>query len=130
MRFVVVLAALVLVAGCGDDDETEAPAATPAPQMAELTVTVDDGTGKTKTADVNCNAPEDSEVCGALADIKPDTFEAVPGNQACTQQYGGPETATVKGTLNGDTVDAKFSRVNGCEIARWDAANELLGAAG
>ena len=42
MRFVVVLAALALLAGCGDDDETEAPAGTAtSAQFAELTVTVD-----------------------------------------------------------------------------------------
>ena len=125
MKFVVLLAALALVAGCGEDDETEAPASTPA-QFADLTVTVEDGAAES----VQCDAPEDSEVCGALADIDPKTFEAVPGDQACTQQYGGPETATVKGTLEGKEIDAKFSRVNGCEIARWDAAKPLFEAAG
>ena len=45
---------------------------------------------------------------------------------ACTQQYGGPETATVKGTLDGKEIDAKFSRVNGCEIARWEAAKDAV----
>jgi hypothetical protein len=62
--------------------------------------------------------------------MDPKTFEPVPGNQACTQQYGGPETATVKGTVNGENVDAKFSRMNGCEITRWDAAKPLFEAAG
>ena len=125
MKFVVLLAALALVAGCGEDDETEAPASTPA-QFADLTVTVEDGAAES----VQCDAPEDSEVCGALADIDPKTFEPVPGDQACTQQYGGPETATVKGTLEGKEIDAKFSRVNGCEIARWEAAKPLFEAAG
>jgi hypothetical protein len=125
MRLVLALVAVALLAGCGDDDEAEAPASTPA-QFADLTVTVEDGAAK----NVQCDAPEDSEVCGALADIDPKTFEPVPGDQACTQQYGGPETATVKGTLDGKEIDAKFSRVNGCEIARWDAAKPLFEAAG
>jgi hypothetical protein len=125
MKIVLILVALVLVAGCGEDDETEAPASTPA-QFADLTVTVENGAAKS----VQCDAPDDSEVCGALADIDPKTFEPVPGNQACTQQYGGPETATVKGTLDGKEVDAKFSRENGCEIERWEAAKPLLEAAG
>ena len=129
MKIVVVLAALALLAGCGEDDETESPAGTPA-QLAELTVTVDDGSSEPKTTDVSCNAADDSEACQAVADMDPKTFEAVPGNQACTQQYGGPETATVKGTLNGETIDAKFSRVNGCEITRWDAAKPLFEAVG
>jgi len=125
MKLVLVLVAVALLAGCGDDDETEAPASTPA-QYADLTVTVEDGAAKS----VQCEAPEDSEVCGALADIDPKTFDPVPGDQACTQQYGGPETATVKGTLDGKEIDAKFSRVNGCEIARWDAAKPLFEAVG
>jgi len=59
-----------------------------------------------------------------------DVFQPVPGNMACTQQYGGPETATVTGTFKGEHVDAKFSRVNGCEIERWEAAKPLFEAAG
>ena len=51
----------------------------------------------------------------------------VPADQMCTQIYGGPETATVRGTWQGERVDASFSRQNGCEIARWDAAAGLLG---
>ena len=89
-------------------------------------MTVDDGDAKT----VTCDAPGDSAACQAVADIDPKTFEPVPGDQACTQQYGGPETATVKGTLNGKEIDAKFSRENGCEIARWEAAKPLFEAAG
>ena len=57
-------------------------------------------------------------------------FEPVPGDTACTEQYGGPETATVTGTLRGETIDANFSRVNGCEISRWQEAAPLLEAAG
>ena len=132
MRFVVVLAALALLAGCGDDDETEAPAGTATPaQFAELTVTVDDGTGESGSGmNVTCAAPSDSDACQAAADIDPKTFEPVPGDMACTQQFGGPETATVKGTLDGKEIDAKFSRVNGCEIERWEAAKPLFEAVG
>jgi hypothetical protein len=129
MRFVVIVAALALLVGCGEEDDTETPASAPA-QLAELTVTVTPDEGATpKTTEVTCAAPEDSEVCQALAALKPDTLKPVPGNVACTQQYGGPETATIKGTLNGEPVDASFSRVNGCEIARWDAAKAVFEAA-
>ena len=62
--------------------------------------------------------------------MPPKAFEPTPGNVACTQQYGGPQTATVEGTLRGDPVSAEFSRVNGCEIARWRDAAPLLDAAG
>jgi hypothetical protein len=123
MKLLVALVALVLVAGCGEDEETPASSQ---PAYADLTVTVEPG----GTENVRCDTAEDSEVCGALADIKPATFEPVPGNVACTQQYGGPETATVKGTLDGKEIDAEFSRVNGCEIERWEAAAPLFEAVG
>jgi hypothetical protein len=118
MRFsVALIVCAAVIAGCGEDDE---PAST---SLADLTVQVEPGG---KRAVVRCDAPEDSEVCRAL-DAK--WFEPTPGNVACTQQYGGPETATVTGTFRGEPVDAKFSRENGCEIARWEDAKPLLEAA-
>jgi hypothetical protein len=50
----------------------------------------------------------------------------VPANVACTEIYGGPATARVRGTLNGESVDARLSRTNGCEIARWGRNAALL----
>jgi FlaG/FlaF family flagellin (archaellin) len=130
MRIVVVLAALALVAGCGggDDEQSASP-----PALADLTVTVDpDGKGakEAKTADVRCASADESDVCKAVAALEPKVFEPVAGMTACTEQFGGPETATVKGTLQGKPIDAKFSRVNGCEISRWNDAAPLLEAAG
>jgi hypothetical protein len=130
MRIVVILAMLALVGGCGGAQDEES-ASTPA--LADLTVTVDpDGKGakEAKTAAVQCASAADSDVCKAADGLKDAVFAPVAGNTACTQQYGGPETATVKGTLHGETIDAKFSRVNGCEISRWQEAAPLLEAAG
>jgi hypothetical protein len=131
MRLALVLVALAVVAGgCGDDDE-EAAAPSPSGSLAELTVTVDeDGKGgaDAKRTEVSCDAARDSKVCGAVGAIEPETFEPIPGDVACTQQYGGPETATVQGTLDGEPIDAAFSRTDGCEIARWEAAKALLEA--
>ncbi len=121
MRFSVALAmCAVLIAGCGEDDE---PAATPSASVADLTVEVEPGG---KTATVKCDAPED---CPEIDGLDPKVFEPTPGDVACTQQYGGPETATVTGTFKGEQVDAKFGRQNGCEIARWEDALPLLEAA-
>ncbi|MGZ4660154.1 MAG: serine protease inhibitor, partial [Arthrobacter sp.] len=56
---------------------------------------------------------------------------AAPGSdRACTQQYGGPQKATVTGSVDGVAVDSSFARTNGCEISAWDAAKNVLGAAG
>jgi hypothetical protein len=117
MRLALILAAVALVAGCGEDDE---PAATPSASIADLKVEVDPGG---KTATVTCDVEDD---CPEVAALDPKVFEPTPGNVACTQQYGGPEEATVTGTFKGEPVDARFSRQNGCEIARWQDAAPLL----
>jgi len=127
-----VAAAALAAAGCGEDDEQPA---SPAPQaaLADLSVSVDpDGSGaeKARTAEVTCEAAGDSEVCGAVAKLTADNFAPTGSDVACTQQFGGPETATVTGTLHGEKVDASFSRENGCEISRWQDVEPLLAAAG
>jgi hypothetical protein len=50
--------------------------------------------------------------------------------QACTQQYGGPQQATVTGVVDGTSVEASFSLRDGCEIAAWNAAKDVLGSSG
>ena len=60
-----------------------------------------------------------------ISDERDLLLEEPPARQACTMQYGGPEVATVAGTLDGDPVDATFSRQDGCAIARFDAAQAL-----
>jgi hypothetical protein len=121
MRFsVALIVCAAMIAACGEDDE---PAGT---SLADLTVQVEPGG---KRAVVRCDAPEDSELCREVAGLDAKVFEPTPGNVACTQQYGGPETATVTGTFRGQPVDARFSRQNGCEIARWQDASALLEAA-
>lgn len=78
-------------------------------------------------AQIECPVAEDSDdddarsVCQWLADEGRAVLTEEPDEGAmCTQQYGGPERAVVTGTLEGEEVDATFSRENGCEIARFD----------
>jgi hypothetical protein len=135
MRGALVLICLALTAaGCGQDEE-QAAAPTPGggAALAQLTVTVDedgDGAAKPKVTDLRCESSGDSKACRAVAGVAEKAFAPTPGNTACTELYGGPEVATVKGTLRGKPVDARFSRENGCEIARWKLASRLLGAPG
>jgi hypothetical protein len=45
---------------------------------------------------------------------------------ACTQIYGGPETAAIKGTVKGSKINSAFSRTDGFQIARWNAAKAFF----
>ncbi len=41
-----------------------------------------------------------------MADLDAAVFEPTPRDTACTQQFGGPEKATVTGTFRGEPIDA------------------------
>jgi hypothetical protein len=124
-------------AGCGSDDGEAVVTATTttssdAPRTS-LTITVDRGDGEPPVESaLACDPPggthpDPEAACAALAELDPEAFMPLAADQMCTQIYGGPETATVRGTWRGARVDASFSRQNGCEIARWDAVAGLLG---
>lgn len=66
------------------------------------------------------------EVCAWIAtDGTVALGDVAPEQEACTEIYGGPETAHVTGTIDRTPVDASFSRTDGCEIRRWDAVVAL-----
>lgn len=118
---VLLLAALVS-AGCGSG--TAGSNGTGGTGM--LTITVQDGAGGApRTWTLTCDPPggDHPDPAGACAAIgaarRP--FAPVPADMACTQVYGGPETATITGTWRGEPVDAAYRRTDGCEIARWTA---------
>jgi hypothetical protein len=104
-----------------------------APVDGALTVVLDDGAGTQQTWELACSAagdvsgnhPDAQNACAAIGAAK-DPWAPVPKDMACTMIYGGPQTATVRGTWNGDTVDASFARTDGCEISRWDRVAPLL----
>ncbi|MEU1123312.1 SSI family serine proteinase inhibitor [Streptomyces sp. NPDC005899] len=56
-------------------------------------------------------------------------FVPTDRNAMCTLQAGGPAAARVQGTWQGEDVDARFSRSNGCEIARWNNLVPVLPSA-
>lgn len=99
---------------------------------ADLTVEVDTtGEGTTTAWTLTCapaggDHPDPEAACAALAAAWPDAFDPVPAGTMCTQQYGGPQTAVIAGTVAGESVSARFSRTNGCEISRWDAVADVL----
>lgn len=50
----------------------------------------------------------------------------VPPGSICTEIYGGPQVARVVGYLEGRKVWARFSREDGCRIARWNRLSPWL----
>jgi hypothetical protein len=119
------LIALLMLAGCGGRDE-RAAAPSAAPAGIVLTVAVDrDGRGPAdpRWGSVVCTSVA---ACPPLRGAALADFAPTPGDRACTELFGGPETATVTGTWEGRRLDARFSRENGCEISRWDNVRGLL----
>ncbi|WP_028265711.1 SSI family serine proteinase inhibitor [Arthrobacter sp. MA-N2] len=53
-----------------------------------------------------------------------------PSEQVCDQRYGGPQTATVTGTVDGVGVASSYKLTDGCEIAAWAAVADILGSSG
>ncbi len=62
------------------------------------------------------------QACGALAeeDVRTRLIEGAPVDQVCTEIYGGPDLATIDGTLDGEPVSTTVDRSNGCAIDDWD----------
>jgi hypothetical protein len=66
-----------------------------------------------------------AQACRRLAGLEA-PFAPVPKGSACTQVYGGPQTAIVTGRFRGRAIRATFGRGDGCEIARWRRVDFLF----
>jgi hypothetical protein len=124
------LAAGVLLAACG----TQSGGGSPNPTsvgLTRLTVTARDSpTAVEQTWTLTCDPaggshPDPATACAELAKAT-DPFAPTPPDRACTMIYGGAQTATITGTYRGLSVNASYSRTNGCEIARWGAVTTVL----
>ena len=119
MRLIVLIATLGLLAGCGEEERpTASPTATATGGdrlVVELRPEGEGGRVKRR------------EVTDIPAGVTPEDFEPFSTAVACAAVFGGPQTARVTGTLGGKRIDAAFARNNGCEIARWDALEAVLG---
>ncbi|GAB3519466.1 serine protease inhibitor [Arthrobacter monumenti] len=77
------------------------------------------------------NVPDPKEACVLMEESARALFFTKPDpTLQCTQQYGGPQTAVVLGTIDNRPVEAEFARTNGCEIDRWEAMEPVLGPGG
>lgn len=122
--------AVAVLSACGSDASSDGtpPTTSDAPAAAgtSLTIEVTASEGaEPRTYRLTCDPaggdhPQPQQACDAIASAGADIFEPVAADQACTMIYGGPQTATIRGTYDGQDVDATFDRADGCETERWD----------
>jgi Subtilisin inhibitor-like len=127
---IAVLAFVALVAtGCMGRTASDEGGSDAAPTTAlEISVTPG-GETPTKIWTLRCPSggtlPDGARACEKLLQTD-DPFAPVPKGASCTQVYGGPQEADVRGLYRGRSVEAHFDRGNGCEIARWNKVGFLF----
>jgi hypothetical protein len=70
--------------------------------------------------------PSAGRACRRLSALTGNPFAPTPPGTMCTQIYGGPEEALVIGSFRGRKVWARFSRVDGCAVDRWNRLSFLF----
>jgi len=129
MKAIAVALAAIAAGGCMNETSRIGAGTT----RLEISVSIRGSESLTRVWTLGCTGkstlPDPERACRRLSALK-DPFAPVPEGVACTQVYGGPQVADVRGTFRGDPVSAKFSRENGCEIARWNRVRFLFPAGG
>jgi hypothetical protein len=134
------LALCAALASCGADpgrDEDSSSSRDDGGGTAvRLSIRADDGRGRMEKATLECDQGEaeapglsrrdPKKLCGLARRLGSYLGREPDPRRACTQLYGGPETARISGTIEGRKVDRRFSRTDGCEIADWDRVALLL----
>ena len=101
----------------------------PAREILEYRLTCLGDTATVTPEDVGV---DEQAACMSLADddVVSRLVDGPPGDRMCTEIYGGPDVATITGTIDDRSVDTAVDRTNGCGIADWDQLlSDLLPAA-
>jgi hypothetical protein len=126
-----VCAVAALAAACGSQAGASHGASAAKP-TSSLTISVLAAQGSTpKHWTLTCDPaggthPSPQTACRALAQAK-SPFTPVPRGVMCPMIASGPQTATITGTWEGKHVSASYSRDNGCQTARWNSLEKILG---
>jgi hypothetical protein len=94
-------------------------------QEIDISGTITCGESPSGTGMFSANA---LQVCADLV-ARQGVFDQVSssGDQVCAEVYGGPQEASIKGSIDGESVDVTVQRNNSCGIASWEALEWLLG---
>jgi hypothetical protein len=123
------LALAVILVGCarqGTPEPTPAgPGAAPATKLEMRVWAEGEGKATPLVYTIMCdppsgNHPDVDAACAALQKLGVKAFAPVSPDAMCTQQYGGPMEALVRGTVAGEPLEARLAYTDGCQIARWD----------
>ncbi len=125
--FAPVIGAALLGAGCAG-----APSPGSSQVRADVSVVIQDPQGSPVSYVIRCDDGEASvrggaqidaaDACRALARpaVQNRLVRGPSPEQVCTQVYGGPQTAMLSGTLDGQSVSTVVTRDDGCGIGDWD----------
>ncbi len=123
---------LTVAAACGSRQATGDGTASPPGPPVSLTIKVRPSAHVTPQRwTLTCGPaggtlPHPAAACATLAHLS-DPFAPVRHGMMCAMIYSGPQTATIEGTWHGKQVDASFSRVDGCQTARWSRIAPVFG---
>jgi hypothetical protein len=111
---------LACIAGCSSYGDGNSP---PSTDLA-ITVWPAGKAGASRGWTLQCDPnggtlPNRDRACEQLG-ATDSPFARPPRDALCTEIYGGPAVAEITGIRQGRRIDAQFTRVDGCEIARWD----------
>jgi len=125
-RALLILLLLLVTAGCGGGSSSSSASAD-----LRITVWPQGKTGASTTYTLTCpkgtgTLPEARAACSKLQRVGASAFAPVPPGSACTEIYGGPQTARVRGRLAGKAIGAVFSQSDGCQSARWSRLEFLF----
>ena len=128
MRAVVLVLAALAVAGCGQGSSTPGDDTSGGASL-DISVSIGGKEAPTKVWTLRCpdgGTLPDAELACRNLDRLDDPFGRLPKSFACAEIYGGPQVAIVQGTFRSKAVNARFSRTDGCEIARWNRVRFLF----
>jgi hypothetical protein len=129
VRIAVLVAATAVAAGCASgqaasDSGSETVVKPSARTALQISAWRRGTAGPVRSWTLRCppggTLPAAARACSRLDALGAKAFQPVPRNVACTEVYGGPQVAEVRGTHNGRRIRARFTRVDGCQIDRWD----------